>query len=179
MTRNQTDHRNQPGHRHDQDRKDSPESLADKNLGLLGDIDATMHPMDRAMELQRRCASVGFDWNDPSGARKKLFEEIAELDEAWTQGRRDRIDSEMGDVLLAALNWARLLGTDPGRALAAALDRFEARFAIVERTVARSGKRLDETSLEELEAAWQEAKRELAARRDDSASPPEDQPEGS
>ncbi len=138
--------------------------------GLLIGIDPNQDPMTRALEIQERCASVGFDWNAPSGARDKLFEEIAELDEACERETFERIESEVGDLLLAAINWARLLGTDPRRALDRTLLRFEERFAIVERTVAEAGKTLESCSLEELEAAWQRAKRIIAEKRHDESA---------
>ena len=142
-----------------------PERSTQGSNGLLAHIDRNQGPLARAMEIQRRCASVGFDWNDPSGARKKVFEEIAELDEAVDLGIRERMDSEVGDVILAVLNWARLLGSDPTQALDGALDRFEARFRLLEERVRRSGKSLQQASLEELEAAWQAAKMRLEPER--------------
>lgn len=83
----------------------------------------------RADKLARRAAGTGFDWADAAGARAKLFEEIAELDDARDDAARAE---EAGDLLFAAANWVRKLGLDPEAALRAACDKFERRFRAME-----------------------------------------------
>lgn len=83
----------------------------------------------RAEKLQKRAARTGFDWPDPSGARAKIDEELAEVETAATPAERAE---EIGDLLFAMVNWARKLGVDPEVALRAANAKFERRFRAME-----------------------------------------------
>ena len=146
------------------DRNPAP-SLDDGPGRLLDGLDRSLPALERAMAVQRRCASVGFDWNDPAGARAKVDEELAELDEAIAEGDPEAIRSEVGDLILAVTNLARLLDVEPSEALQDALDRFQERFALVEDQVHASGRTLQQVDLETLEAYWQAAKRTIGGRR--------------
>jgi tetrapyrrole methylase family protein/MazG family protein/ATP diphosphatase len=127
--------------------------------GLLDDVPLALPALTRAVKFGRRAARIGFDWPDRIGARAKVDEELAELDEAVVGGDRARIEAEFGDVLLALANLSRHLELDPEAALRAANGRFERRFRHVEREVAGGG----ETTLEALERYWQAAKKAEAA----------------
>jgi uncharacterized protein YabN with tetrapyrrole methylase and pyrophosphatase domain len=130
-------------------------------VSLLDGLDRNIPSLRRALLMQQRCARVGFDWNDASGARDKLLEELRELDEAVSKPEdREAVRWEMGDLLLAATNLARLLGVDCEAALHEALDRFARRFRTIEEKLARAGLRPEDVSLDELEEHWQSAKRE-------------------
>ncbi len=122
--------------------------------GLLADVPLALPALTRAVKLGRRAARVGFDWPDAAGARAKVDEELAELDEAIVGADRRRIGEELGDVLLALSNLARKLDVDAEAELRAANARFATRFGHVERQLAagRGG------SLEDMERYWQEAK---------------------
>ena len=109
----------------------------------------------RAEKLQSRAARVGFDWPDASGPRAKIEEELAEIDAAASDAERAQ---ELGDLLFSVVNYARHLGIDPEAALREAAGRFEARFRKVETLSERP---LGEMDIDELEALWQRAKREL------------------
>jgi nucleoside triphosphate diphosphatase len=119
-------------------------------LGLPG--------LTRAVKLGRRASGVGFDWPDAVGPRAKIDEELAELDEAVAAGERDRIESELGDVLFAVANLARHLRVDPERCARAANRRFDARFRHVEEQVRASGRSFEQHSADELESYWSRAK---------------------
>lgn len=106
----------------------------------------------RAEKLQKRAARTGFDWPDPSGARAKIDEELAEVESADTPGHRAE---EVGDLLFAVVNWARKLGVDPEAALRAANAKFERRFRAME---AQAGGSIAGLDLEAQEALWQRAK---------------------
>ena len=112
----------------------------------------------RAEKIQKKAAKEGFDWPDWHGARDKLDEELAELDEAIAGG--ERIEQELGDVLAAAVNLARLLKIDPEQALNGSSDRFVSRYERMEQLAAGRGQALADMSLEEQETLWQQAKRE-------------------
>jgi ATP diphosphatase len=105
----------------------------------------------RAEKLQKRAARTGFDWPDPSGARAKIDEELAEVETAVNDTHREE---EIGDLLFAVVNWARKLGVDPETALRAANAKFERRFRAMEALDYRFATR----SLDEQEALWQQVK---------------------
>lgn len=111
----------------------------------------------RAEKLQKRAARVGFDWPDPSGARAKVDEELAEVEAAATPAE---VEEEIGDLLFAVVNWARKLGVDPEAALREANAKFEKRFKMME---AEAGDAFDGLPLDAKEALWVKAKRELRA----------------
>jgi MazG family protein len=126
----------------------------------LDGVPAQLPGLLRAQRLQQKAAAVGFDWPAPAGARDKLTEELGELDEAAAAGDPEAMRHECGDLLLAAVNYARLLGVDAEDALGAANRRFEQRFAHIEDRLVAAGRAPKEASLEELEALWQQAKGE-------------------
>jgi len=107
----------------------------------------------RAEKLQKRAARTGFDWPDPSGARAKIDEELAEVEAATTPEDREE---EVGDLLFAVVNWARKLGIDPEAALRAANTKFERRFKAME---AEAGDAFPTLGLNAQEALWQQVKR--------------------
>ncbi len=114
----------------------------------------------RAEKLQKKAASVGFDWPDVSGALDKLLEEADELRGALTLREGDaRVAEEAGDLLFSAVNAVRLSGCDAELALKAASDKFLTRFAELERNVRADG--LDMASLgpAELDRRWERVKR--------------------
>ena len=119
-------------------------------------------PLETATEIGERCAAVGFDWNSPAGAQKKVEEELQELEEAAEKKGPNEVFWEVGDVLLAAANLARLHGVSPKDALREAIQRFIRRFQAVERGPQKEGLDPKELSLDELERRWQEIKREEA-----------------
>jgi ATP diphosphatase len=128
---------------------DDPSALAGVALALPA--------LKRAEKLQRRAARVGFDWPDVNGPKGKIHEELAEIEAARSQDERT---AEIGDLLFSVVNLARHLDVDPEAALREAAARFEQRFRKVETLSERP---LTGMSIDELEALWQRAKRELQA----------------
>ena len=130
--------------------------------GLLDDIPSTFPAMVRAVKLQKRAASIGFDWANSEGVYAKLEEEIAELKEAQASGVSNNIEDELGDVLFTVANLARHLKVDPETALRKANRKFEQRFRTMESHF--DGVKADFSSFseDELEARWQKAKDQLA-----------------
>jgi len=122
---------------------------------LLEGIPPTLSPMDEALEIGRRCAKVGFEWPDLEGVLDKVKEEVAEL-----QAESDpvRVEEEFGDVLFSLMQWARKKGVDPDAALRRQLIRFKGRFRAVEDD-ARAAGGWEHRDLEQMEAAWQAAKK--------------------
>lgn len=125
---------------------------------LLSGIKAGQPALTRAMELQRKASSVGFDWNDPRAVLHKIREEADEIEAALDRKDADELVSETGDLLFALVNLARHVGTDPDQALRVTNAKFERRFGYIEQTLAAQGRSLESASLEEMDALWDEAK---------------------
>jgi len=128
--------------------------------GLLDDVPAGMTALARAVKLQKRAGTVGFDWNDPRAVIAKLREEIEEIEQELDRPQRDgeRMEDEIGDVLFAAANLARHLDVDPDAALRSTNDKFMRRFRHIETRLAEAGRSPAEASLDEMEGLWGEAK---------------------
>ena len=140
------------------------EELKKKEHGersLFDGVPRSLPALRRAQSIGERLARVGFDWDDAQGPRDKIDEELGELDHAIGSKDRESIEHELGDVLLSTVNLARHLEIDAEDALRGALRRFETRFGAVEENLAAEGKEARECSIDELEAQWQSAKRQL------------------
>jgi tetrapyrrole methylase family protein/MazG family protein len=118
---------------------------------LMDDVPAGLPGMERAAKLQRRAATIGFDWEDAGQVMDKVREEVAELDQVLSS--RVEAEDELGDLLFSAVNLARHLHIDPEVALRRSVDRFGDRF----RRMERSGD-LAQLSLVELNELWEAAK---------------------
>ena len=127
---------------------------------LLDGIATSLPAMMRAVKLQKRAARIGFDWPDLAAVLDKMDEEIAELRAELNRDEPDlqRLQEETGDILFVAANIARKAGIDPETALLACNDKFQKRFTYIEQNIEKTGKSIEEASLDEMEALWQEAK---------------------
>ena len=137
------------------------ERAAKGQNGILDGIPVGMPPLQRALKLQNRAASVGFDWPDATRIIDKLHEEIAEVNvelKAKPQCKQ-RLTNEIGDLLFVLVNLARKTGVDPETALISCNKKFERRFSYVEQNTEAKGKSLLESTLEEMEKLWKEAKK--------------------
>ena len=125
---------------------------------VLDGVPKAAPALNRAERLSDKAAGVGFDWPDAAGARDKVREELAELDEAIAAGDPRAIEGELGDLLFAVVNLGRKLGLHSEDALRGTLRRFEARFRHLEQGLAAEGKRPSDLDLESLDARWEVAK---------------------
>src|SRR5438552_8964361 len=132
-------------------KEDSPGSL-------LAGIKAGQPALTRAMELQRKAATVGFDWNDPRAVLHKIREEADEIEAELDRGDQAELAAETGDLLFAVVNLARHVGADPELALRGTNAKFERRFAHIERALATQGRSLQQASLAEMDELWNQAK---------------------
>ncbi|MGL5364277.1 MAG: nucleoside triphosphate pyrophosphohydrolase [Plesiomonas shigelloides] len=137
------------------------ERVAKAQTSVLDDIPKAQPALMRAYKMQKRCATVGFDWDTLGPVVEKVHEEIDEvLAEACQVTKNEvKLAEEIGDLLFATVNLSRHLGHRPELALQQACDKFERRFRQIEQAVAARGALMSETSLEEMEALWQEIKR--------------------
>jgi nucleoside triphosphate diphosphatase len=137
-------------------RRPPQEEVARKSL--LSGVKAGQPALTRAMELQRKASSVGFDWNDPRAVLHKIREEADEIEAALDHGDADKLADETGDLLFALVNLARHVGADPETALRGTNAKFERRFGYIERALAAQGRSLEGATLAEMDALWNEAK---------------------
>lgn len=128
-----------------------------KRKSILSGVGKGLPALPRAQKTQSVAARVGFDWPDYKGAMDKVHEEVAELQEA-IGGHREQVEQEMGDVLFAAVNLARLLEVDAEVALASTVTKFERRFKYIEDAALETGREIASLTLEEMDSWWEEAK---------------------
>jgi XTP/dITP diphosphohydrolase len=112
----------------------------------------------KAERIQEKAAKVGFDWSDKVDVWKKVEEEIAELKVEINQGDKERIEDELGDVIFALVNAARFERIVPENALQGTNAKFIRRFQYIEKMADKSGLSLNEMSLKDMDAIWNEAK---------------------
>jgi ATP diphosphatase len=124
----------------------------------LAGVPAALPALTRALKLQGKAGKVGFDWNDPRAVLAKIREEADEIERELAAGDRATAGAEVGDLLFAVVNLARHLDVDPEAMLRGTNQKFERRFAAIERALADRGKSPQAASLEEMDELWNEAK---------------------
>jgi len=126
---------------------------------VLDGVPPDLPELTRAVELQQRAAHVGFDWDQLMPVLAKIREELVELEtEISGDGPQERKLDELGDLLFAVANLARKLELDPEQALRGTNRKFQRRFGFVESELAKQGKYPKDTTLEEMDAIWEQAK---------------------
>lgn len=125
---------------------------------ILEGVPRILPALLRAYKLQEKAQRVGFDWPQISGALEKLQEEIEEYAIASQNHDPDQIEDEMGDILFAAVNIARMSGVEPEQALQRSNDKFTRRFQHIEKRLREEGSVLEEAGLERMDALWDDAK---------------------
>jgi tetrapyrrole methylase family protein/MazG family protein len=125
--------------------------------GLLDGVPAALPALSQAQEYQDRAARVGFDWPEIEGVLDKVKEEIEEIKHAETDFE---LASEIGDLFFALVNVSRWKNVDSESALRGTNLKFRKRFAYVEQGAQKLGRELSSLTLDEMEALWQEAKRQ-------------------
>jgi tetrapyrrole methylase family protein/MazG family protein len=122
-------------------------------------VDHRLPALLRAQRIQDKVARVGFDWESPEGAVRKVREEFEEVKEALAGEPPERVEEELGDLLFAVVNVARLAGANGEEALRKANIKFEKRFRKVEEELRSLGLTPDKATLEQMERIWQAAKK--------------------
>ncbi|HEX6306729.1 MAG TPA: nucleoside triphosphate pyrophosphohydrolase [Longimicrobiales bacterium] len=125
---------------------------------ILHGIASGLEPLSRAQRIQERVAAVGFDWPDASGALAKVREEVDEVRELIAEHGSADLEEEIGDLLFAVVNLARLGGVHAMRALVRANAKFAARFEALETLARHRGVELGTAGLEQLDRLWDEIK---------------------
>ncbi len=130
-----------------------------KRSSRLDGVPPNLPGLVRAQRLQEKASYVGFDWDRIEQVWDKVHEEIIELKEAETQGVRDHMEEEIGDVLFAIVNLSRNLNISAEDALRKTNGKFIRRFKHIEDELKRRKKPIEEATLEEMDAIWEEVKK--------------------
>ncbi len=131
--------------------------------GVLDGVPLALPALTRAAKLQKKAARVGFDWGAVEPVLAKIQEEIGEIrHEIAIDAPPERLADELGDVLFAVANLARHLKIDPEAALRGTNAKFERRFRCIEQWLAEQGHTPTDSTLAEMDALWNRAKREEA-----------------
>ncbi|MGA9253879.1 MAG: nucleoside triphosphate pyrophosphohydrolase [Roseobacter sp.] len=139
------------------------ERAGKKQQGTLDGVAIGLPALLRALKLQKRAARVGFDWPSTDQVIDKITEEAKELVEARDALTQVEIEEEFGDLLFVMANLGRHLGVDPEAALRATNAKFIRRFEAVEAKLAERGRTPAQSDLAEMDALWDEAKKEQRA----------------
>jgi len=140
--------------RWDEIKADEKKSKGDAPRGLLDGVPRNLPALVEAQQISSKAAGVGFDWENADQVLAKLDEELHELAGARAEGSREELEGEVGDLLFVLVNLASFLKVDPEQALRKTNAKFRRRFAHVEKNAKLPG-----ATIEEMEALWQEAKR--------------------
>jgi tetrapyrrole methylase family protein / MazG family protein len=140
---------------------------------VLQDVPRSLPALQRSYKVQQKAAQVGFDWDDASGPRAKITEELQEIEDCLTENQRllhagrltpeaaDRaLANEVGDLLFASVNYARHLKVQPEMALNGTTEKFIRRFTRLEAMALEHGQDLAAMSLAEMDLLWDRVKQD-------------------
>ena len=136
---------------------------SEQRVGILADIPLNMPALSRALKIQKRASSVGFDWSSLPPVLAKVDEELQEVREALASGDQAAISEELGDLLFATVNVARHLKVNPETALRAANIKFSERLQAVEQQAWQQNVALSDCTEAQLDAMWNVAKQMLSS----------------
>jgi tetrapyrrole methylase family protein / MazG family protein len=134
--------------------------LSEGRKSLMDGVPKKMPSLLRAHRLQEKASKVGFDWKKKEDVWEKVVEEIDELHGAEKKRSHDHLEEEFGDLLFALVNYARFLKVNPESALSKSTKKFTRRFQRIEEEIRKRGKRLEHSTLEEMDAIWNEGKKQ-------------------
>jgi len=128
------------------------------NKTILAGVPRSLPSLIKAERVQEKAANVGFDWHQREDVWGKVKEELAEVEAEMVSGKDIDREKEFGDLFFSLVNAARLYDVRPDNALERTNRKFIARFNYVEQKAAEQGKHLNEMTLEQMDALWDEAK---------------------
>jgi XTP/dITP diphosphohydrolase len=134
--------------------------LSEGKKSVLSGVPKSLPAMVKAMRIQEKAKQVGFEWATQEQVWEKVEEEKAELLEAVNSGKQHYIEEEAGDLFFSVINYVRFLKIDAENALELTNKKFIKRFTRMEEQVQQNGKKLNEMSLEEMDAIWNEIKKQ-------------------
>jgi MazG family protein len=128
--------------------------LKEGKKSVLSGVPVSLPATVKALRLQEKARQVGFEWENEEQVWQKVEEETHELQAAITKGEKDKIEDEFGDLVFSLINYARFLRIDPENALERTNKKFIDRFTKMETEALKQSKKLDEMTLEEMDAIW-------------------------
>ena len=134
--------------------------MKEGKASVLSGVPKTLPALVKAMRLQEKAKQVGFEWENKEQVWEKVKEEEKELDEAIIVGEQSKIEEEFGDLLFSLVNFARFLNIDAENALEVTNKKFIRRFTMMEQKAMATGKPLAQMTLEEMDAIWNQIKRQ-------------------
>lgn len=132
--------------------------MKEGKTSVLGGVPTGLPALIKALRIQEKAKKVGFEWDNKNDVWNKVEEELAELKEAEEMGDQAKIEQEFGDVLFSLVNYARFINIDPELALERTNLKFKDRFMHMEAIALKRNKPLQELSLTEMDAIWNEVK---------------------
>lgn len=126
---------------------------------VLEGVPPNLPSLQKAHRLQEKAAKVGFDWEKKEDVWKKVIEEIEEMHKSEKEETHEELESEVGDVFFAMVNYARFLNVNPENALRKTNAKFIRRFSYVEKKVNETGRKINESNLTEMDKFWEESKK--------------------
>ncbi|MBC7849880.1 MAG: nucleoside triphosphate pyrophosphohydrolase [Chitinophagaceae bacterium] len=146
----------------DEDVKRNWEKLKMKEgkTSVLAGVPKSLPATVKAIRLQEKAKQVGFEWDNRDQVWEKVEEEIGELKETIAANDPDRMEEELGDVFFSLINYARFLQVDAESALERTNRKFIDRFTRMEAAAVKKGKALVDMTLEEMDAIWNEIKKQ-------------------
>ncbi|MEG1555174.1 MAG: nucleoside triphosphate pyrophosphohydrolase [Bacteroidales bacterium] len=133
--------------------------LQEGNTSVLGGVPVSLPAMVKSHRIQEKARGIGFDWNHSEQVWDKVQEEINEF-KVEVEAQSDQIEDEFGDILFALINYARFININPEDALEKTNRKFIKRFQYMEIKAKEQGRSLSDMTLNEMEAIWQEAKKQ-------------------
>ena len=130
-----------------------------ESKSALGNVPKAMPALARAQSISRRAASLGFEWPDIGQVWAKVDEEMRELKQAVASGDKVHTGEELGDLFFTLVNIARFLDIESEAVLAQTIDRFSRRFHHIETKLRQANKDFTQSSIEEMDRYWDEAKK--------------------
>jgi len=135
--------------------------LQEGRQSVIDGIPRELPALLRAHRLQDKASKVGFDWERKEDAWRKVEEEVRELHRAIEHNDAARTEAEFGDLLFALVNYSRFIGVNPENALRQTAEKFSKRFQYIEEKLRERGKDIHASTLEEMDALWEESKKYL------------------
>ena len=139
--------------------------LKEGKKSILSGVPKSLPSMVKAIRLQEKTKTVGFEWKNTDQVMAKVDEEIAELKEAIASGTPEKIEDEMGDVFFSLVNISRFLKIDADSALERTNSKFIKRFNAVENAAAAQNKSLHDMSLTEMDGLWNAVKEQERSKK--------------
>jgi MazG family protein len=134
--------------------------LKEGKTSVLGGVPVSLPATVKAMRLQEKARQVGFEWDTKEQVWEKVEEEMNELREAIGSGSQDKTEEEFGDLVFSLINYARFLQVDAENALERTNKKFIHRFTSMEKMAAENGRQLNEMTLQEMDAIWNQIKKQ-------------------